>query len=81
MGVSSLTVKEDVSILRRRIFYHYFYHHLTRYYFDIYELQAKKEIFYERAVVGRKERGPLFKRKSSQWYFLSKVVETQVVNM
>lgn len=24
--------------------YHYFYHHLTRCYFDIYE-QAKKEIF------------------------------------
>lgn len=34
-----------------------------------------------RAVVGRKERGPLFKRKASQSYFLRKVMETQVVNV
>lgn len=34
-----------------------------------------------RAVVGKKERGPLFKIKTSQLYFLRKVMETQVVNV
>lgn len=33
-----------------------------------------------RAVVGKKDRGPLFKRKTSQLYFLRKVIETHVVN-
>lgn len=37
MGVSSLTVKEDVSALRRRMFY--IHHQLSTYYFDISELE------------------------------------------
>lgn len=55
-----------------KVIYHYFCHHLTRNYSDIYEVHAKKTHFHMRAVFGRKETRTLFKRESSQWYFLKK---------
>lgn len=79
MGFSSLTMKEDVSALRR-IFAIISTINLSVIILTFMNYKQKKNI-YMRAVVGMKERGPLFKRKSYQWYFLSKAVETQVVKM